>query len=118
MRMTDHADGGRILQVAIERLELAGAREQIDVAEWFRIHIALDISRTGESLTRIRSPSSFTSCVAIAKSELPGQRPLATSKPQRCQGQTISSPTRSPSASGPPRWGQVLSIAKKPFAVW
>src|SRR5258706_14488196 len=117
VRMADHGHGGGILKIAIESLELAGARKDIDMTERFRIHSAPDVSRTGESLTRMRSPSSFTSCVAMVNSALPGQRPVRTSNPHRCQGQTISFPIRSPSASGPPRWGQVLSVAKNPLAV-
>src|SRR3954447_14493585 len=117
MRVANHRHGGGILQIAIERLELAGARKEIDVAERFRVHSTPDVSRTGASLTRMRSPSTFTSCVAIVYSALPGQRPVRTSNPHRCHGQTISSPMRSPSASGPPRCGQVLSVAKNPRAV-
>ena len=96
MRMADHGDGGGILQIAVERLELAGARKEIDVAERFRVHSTPDVSRTGASLTRMRSPSTFTSCVAIVYSALPGQRPVRTSNPHRCHGQTISSPIEIP----------------------
>src|SRR4051812_7964159 len=117
MRMAHHGDSGGILEIAVERLELAGARKEIDVAERFRIHSTPDVSRTGASLTRMRSPSTFTSCVAIVYSALPGQRPVRTSNPHKCHGQTISSPMRSPSASGPPRCGHVLSVAKNPPAV-
>ena len=44
--------------------------------------------------------------------------PVMTSKLQRCHGHVTSLPMRSPSASGPPRCGQVLSVANQPSFVW
>ena len=65
VRVADHGDGSGILKIAVERLELAGARKEIDVAERFWVHSTPDVSRAGASLTRIRPPSTFNSCVAI-----------------------------------------------------
>src|SRR5687768_7568197 len=53
-RMADHGHASRILQLAIERLEPAGAAVEIDVTQRFRIHDA--------SLTMMRSASTRTSC--------------------------------------------------------
>src|SRR5438270_2321003 len=117
VRVADHGHSRGILEIAIERLELAGARKKIDVAERFRVHSTPDVSRTGASLTRTRPLSTFTSCVTIVYSALPGQRPVRTSNLHKCHGQMISSPIRSPSANGPPRCGQVLSVAKNPRVV-
>src|SRR2546430_15009189 len=57
MRMADDGDAGGILQLAIERLESSGAAVEIDVPERLRIEIH-------DSLTRMRSPSTRTSCGA------------------------------------------------------
>src|SRR5436190_417981 len=108
-RMTHDRDAGGILQLAIERLQPAGASIQIDMTKRLRIH---------DNLTSTESPSTRTACVVTAISGFPGHAPVTTSNPHKCQGQVISFPARSPSASGPPRCGQVLSVAKNPFAVW
>src|SRR2546428_1091935 len=108
MWMTDDGDAGGVLKLALERFEPARAAEKIDVAERLRIHAIF---------TRMRSPSTRTSCVMIFNSRFPGQTPLEISTDQRCHGQTISSPMMSPSPSGPPRCGHVLSLAKNPLDV-
>ena len=109
--MADHGDAGRILQLAIERLQPAGAADRDR-----RDGVVSDSRRV---LTRTRSPvDAHFMRGDVQISGLPAQTPVATSKPHRCHGQSISLPIRSPSASGPPRCGQVLSVAKKPCAVW
>src|SRR5260221_6300599 len=110
MRVADHRYACRVLQLAVKPLQPAGTGEEIDVAQRFRVH--------DTTFTRMRSPSMRTSCVATPTSGAPAHRPVVSSKPHRCHGQTISSPMTSPSASGPPRWGQVLSSAKNPLTVW
>jgi len=68
MRMTDYGDAGGILEIAIERFEPPRATEKIDMAKRLAVH---------EILTRMRSPSIFTSCVATRNSGLPGLSPVS-----------------------------------------
>src|SRR5437667_5526113 len=115
--MAEDSDPARILKLAVERLEASGLPEEIDVSQRFRIHSSSDvISRAGASLMRIRSRSIFTSCMTMLTSALPVHTPVVTSKPHKCHEQMISFPIKSPSPRGPPRCGQVLSLAKKPCA--
>src|SRR5437764_14916689 len=51
MRMADHRDARRILQLAVERLEPAGAAEEIDVAQRLRIHSILTSTRSSSTRT-------------------------------------------------------------------
>src|ERR1700736_4329018 len=110
MRMADDGDSGGVLQLAVKRLEPSRAAVQIDVAKRLRIEIHV-------SLTRMRSPSTRTSCVAMRISGLPTHTPVSISSDQRCHGQTISFNMMSPSPSGPPRCGQVFSVAKNPLGM-
>src|SRR5436189_925720 len=106
-RMTHDRDAGGILQLAIERLQPAGASIQIDMTKRLRIH---------DNLTSTESPSTRTACVVTAISGFPGHAPVTTSNPHNCQGQAISFPARSPSACGPPRCGRGLSVPENAFA--
>src|SRR5881296_2238514 len=48
----------------------------------------------------------------IETAGLRGLTPVQTSNSQPCQGQVTTVPLRTPSPSGPPRWGQVFSTAR------
>src|SRR5439155_15386851 len=60
----------------------------------------------GYTCTRMSCPSTFTGKQAIWRLGLVRQRPELTSYSKACQGQVITSPPKTPSPSGPPRWGQ------------
>src|SRR5690242_8204053 len=67
--------------------------------------------KDGQSRTLMSDPSTFTWYVLTQADGLLTETPVFTLNCQECHGHVTTSPSNSPSPSGPPRWTHVLSTA-------